>query len=163
MSKRHAALPLAGFACVLALQVCTNGSEKMPLPSIFFQAKTIAIINDTDESYVLGRASDELRKWGRYQIVPNPHDADLVLVLAMREDLVGVEPNASTDSYTTIYGNGNVTNQKSTTVACFDSRTGRKVWSETRAWGSEFGNAVVALIKDLRKQVEKAEKEMAKP
>jgi hypothetical protein len=148
------------------------------LPSIFFQANTIAIVNDTDESYVLGRASDALRKWGRYQIVQDPEAADLVLVLALREDLAGLERNASTNSYTTVYGDigtaagsdqsrstgtTQVVTQKSTTVAFFDGRTGRKVWSETRVWGSTFGNAAVAIIKDLGKRVEKAEKDMAKP
>jgi hypothetical protein len=97
MHKQHAAIVFACFACVVALRIAANGSEKTPLPSIFFQAKTIVIVNDTGESYTIDRASDELKKWGRYQIVENPDDADLVLVLAMREDLVGLERNASTN------------------------------------------------------------------
>jgi hypothetical protein len=178
MNKHHAAIPLACFACVVALQIGANGSERVPPPSIFFQAKTIAIVDDTGESYIIRRASDELKKWGRYQIVENPDDADLILVLAMREDLVGLEHNTSTDSYTTVYGDGNmatgsdqsnttgttrVAAQKSTTVGFFDRRTGRKVWSGTRVWGTTFDSVTPSIIKDLRKRIENAEKDKTKP
>ncbi len=172
MNKHHGVMLLAGITCVIALQIGAVGAEKMPLPSLFFQARTIAIVNDTDESYIPNRASDELKKWGRYQIVENADDADLVLVLALREDLVGLERNASTNSYTTVYGNagsdqqpstGRVTTQKSTTVAFFDGRTRRKVWSETRVGGSTFGSAAVAIIKDLSKRIEKEGKDTPKP
>ncbi len=172
VNTRHAGVHVAAFACAIALHIAANGFEKTPLPSIFFQAKTVAIVNDTDESYMPGRASDELKKWGRYQAVGDTEDADLVLVLAMSEDLVGLERNPGTRSYTTVYGNAvsdpsqstrRAATQKSTTVAFFDGRTGRKVWSETREVGSTFGSAAAAIIKDLGKRVEKAEKDMTRP
>jgi hypothetical protein len=91
----------------LALTTCQNAgfaSEKMPPHSAFFSAKSLAIVNETGHSEIADRAYDELKKWGRYKIIESPSDADLILVMTTRQDLIGFQRNTSTNTYATVYG-----------------------------------------------------------
>lgn len=50
-----------------------------PLPASVTAAKTVFIDNQTGSSQVTDKAYEALTKWGRYKIVKDAKDADLVL------------------------------------------------------------------------------------
>ena len=141
---------------------------QMPLPPIFFEAKTLAIVNDSGEAEIGDRAYDELKKWGRYTIVSDPKEADLVLVLTSREDYVGSVRTTNAQTTANVSGtHGTATTTATQTsvpitrgktyVIVFNGKTGDKLWSDGRNWGM-FKSATRGLIKDLRKRIEKQEK-----
>jgi hypothetical protein len=176
MLKRTLKNPVFFFfsLCLLALRV--NASEKMPPPAIFFEAKTVFILNETGYANIGDRAYDEIKKWGRYKVVENPDEADLVLVLTSRQDIIGFQRNTVTNTYGTVYGDENsasgntqsystgtstAVTRGTTTAAFFDRRTGKKVWSDTRQWGA-FRSATRGIIRDIRTRIEEEEKRRTK-
>ena len=52
-----------------------------PLPAEAYTAKSIAIVNHTGTQKVLDKAYEGLMKWGRFKVVQNADDADMVLVI----------------------------------------------------------------------------------
>jgi hypothetical protein len=50
-----------------------------PLAASVMAAKSVYIDNQTGHSEITDRASDALSKWGRFKILDNAKDADLVL------------------------------------------------------------------------------------
>jgi hypothetical protein len=154
------------LAATLLSQTVARG--QMPLPRIFFDAKTIAIVNDSGEAEIGDRAYDELKTWGRYTIVSEAKNADLVLVLTSRVDYVGSVQTTTAQTTANVSGSRGTANTTATQtsipithgktyVIVFNGKTGDKVWSDGRNWGT-FKSATHGLIKDLRQRVEKQEK-----
>ncbi|HTC63616.1 MAG TPA: hypothetical protein VK709_12295 [Candidatus Saccharimonadales bacterium] len=50
-----------------------------PLPASVIAAKTVYIDNQTGHAEITDRAYDALSKWGRFKILMNAKDADLIL------------------------------------------------------------------------------------
>jgi hypothetical protein len=77
------AIPLAAFLLTLST-ASLFGKEKnhVPLPAQVITAKTVYIDNQSEEADVGEKARDELRKWGRFQIVSDRAEADLILVFS---------------------------------------------------------------------------------
>src|ERR1700689_479 len=50
-----------------------------PLPASVMAAKTVYIDNQTGHTEITDRAYDALRKWGRFKILKDAKDADLIL------------------------------------------------------------------------------------
>jgi len=165
---KHFSFLLVSILSVFLLTSNLLAQDKMPLPSIFFEAKTIAIVNDTGESVYGDRAYDELKKWGRYSIVSDPKEADLVLVITSREDYVGTIRNTNAQTTANVYGTYGTATTSSTQstravtsgktfVIVFDGKKQEKVWADGKSWGT-FKSATRGLIKDLKKRVEKQDK-----
>jgi hypothetical protein len=77
--RRTAALFLLILASTCA---AFTGTRHMPLPPALVQAKRIYIDNQTpDCPECADHAYDELSKWGRFQTVADPKEADLIFVL----------------------------------------------------------------------------------
>jgi len=131
---------------VLLIFCSTGGAfagEKAPLPEIFSSAKTLYIDNQSKYADIADKAFDEFSKWGRYKVVRNKVEADLVLVIAAR----------SWESGQTQVGTANVhrdSDDKVKSVSTYEAAsttidgetsfqflgpTGEKVWENTRQWG----------------------------
>jgi len=65
-------LPLALVAVVASL-------AQEPIPRAAFAAKTIAILNDTKMGEVSDGALEQLKHWGRFTVVDDTDNADIVL------------------------------------------------------------------------------------
>jgi hypothetical protein len=63
----------------------TDKNEKMPLPTKIVTARTVFLVNETDENKFGDKFYQELKKWNRWQVVADRSKADLVLVLSQRE------------------------------------------------------------------------------
>ena len=67
------------LALVLAVSPIHAKDKFAPLPASVLAAKTVYIDNQTGHAQISDRAYDELTKWGRFKIVKDAKDADLVL------------------------------------------------------------------------------------
>jgi hypothetical protein len=65
----------------------TDKNEKMPLPEKVIAARTVFLINETEENKFGDKFYQELKKWNRWQIVTDRAKADLVLVISQRDSL----------------------------------------------------------------------------
>ena len=70
----------AALALMLVVSSIHAGKEQYPpLPASVIAAKTVFIDNQTGHQEIEDRAYDALSKWGRFKIVREPKDADLIL------------------------------------------------------------------------------------
>ena len=67
------------LALILIVSPIHAKDNHAPLPASVMAAKTVYIDNQTSEAAITDRAYDALTKWGRFKIVKDPKDADLVL------------------------------------------------------------------------------------
>jgi hypothetical protein len=67
------------LALVLVVSPIHAKDKLAPLPASVIAAKTVYIDNQTGHSEIADRAYDALSKWGRFKIVKDAKDADLVL------------------------------------------------------------------------------------
>jgi hypothetical protein len=67
------------LALALAVSPIHAKDKFAPLPASVIAAKTVYIDNQTGHPEITDRAYDELTKWGRFKILKDAKDADLVL------------------------------------------------------------------------------------
>src|SRR5271165_3250917 len=67
------------LALVLVVSPIYAKDKHAPLPASVLAAKTVYIDNQTGHSEITDRAYDALSKWGRFKILKDAKDADLVL------------------------------------------------------------------------------------
>jgi len=142
--------------------------EQLPLPQQVLVAKTIYIDNQSGLANLGDRAYDELRKWGRYQIVDSPDKADAVLLLSAKEYISGYTSNSyhnttgkvdydgSVTAHTYGYSGSYAVYSGDTHITLLDPKTGTSLWADSRAWG-RWKSATRGLIKELRDRVKKQE------
>jgi hypothetical protein len=141
--------------------------EKMPLPAQLVQAKTIYIDNRSGLADIGDRCYDELRKWGRFQVVDSPQKADIVLLFSASRYISGYSSGAYQTTNGSIDSGGNISTQTygngsshaivrgTTYVTVVDPKDGSSLWSDARAWG--FKSATRGLVKELRDRIEHQE------
>jgi len=69
----------AALALVLVVSPIHAKDKHAPLPARVIAAKTVYIDNQTGHTEITDRAYEALSKWGRFKILTNAKDADLVL------------------------------------------------------------------------------------
>ena len=67
------------LAVILVVPPIYAADKYPPLPASVLAAKTVFIDNQTGFSQITDKAYEALTKWGRYKIVKDKKDADLVL------------------------------------------------------------------------------------
>jgi hypothetical protein len=123
-------------------------AHKAPIPAELMQAKTVYIQSYTT-SYVR-ECSDELSKWGRFKIVSDPKEADVIFYVGSH--------SASNGGYTRT---GNVMTPNSSlviTVEVVQVSSKKPIWSGSLAWSPFRWSPTRNIVKDLRKRVEEQEK-----
>jgi hypothetical protein len=78
-----------GFA-LCAFTLSAKEKQHLPLPATVLAAKAVFIDNQTGMAKLGDRAYEELRKWGRFQIVSDRKRADLIFLLTARNMMVGM-------------------------------------------------------------------------
>jgi hypothetical protein len=111
---------------VLGFALCTftlSAKEKqhLPLPATVLAAKTVFIDNQTGIAKLGDRAYEELKKWGRFQIVADRKQADLIFLLTAQEHdggyvTTGGGQTGTVDSNGNINANSNPTYTTHVTV-----------------------------------------------
>ena len=69
----------AALALMLVVSPIHAKDKHAPLPASVIAAKTVYIDNQTGHTEITDRAYDALSKWGRFKILKDAKDADLVL------------------------------------------------------------------------------------
>lgn len=143
------AIPLAAFLLTLPT-ASLLGKEKnhVPLPTQVITAKTVYIDNQSEDAGVGDKARDELRKWGRFQIVSDRAEADLIFVFSTSEYSSYA---TSTPPYST------EVEANYTYLTIIDGKSGQHLWNASQKWGNLYGgyhSATRGLVNDLKKRVE---------
>ena len=132
-----------------------------PLPPTLMSAKTLYIENNSGQAKLADRCYDELSKWGRFRIVSDPQQADVIFQIGTHVRTYGYSGHSTTDD------NGNTNTSLSANTAGFTTisvvgPTGQVLWSDTRRWGNlftGFRSATRGVIKELRQRMDEQEKQ----
>jgi len=81
MKPTLSALFVLGFA-LCAFTSSAKEKQRLPLPATVLTAKSVFIDNQTGMAKLGDRAYEELKKWGRFQIVQDQKKADLFILLS---------------------------------------------------------------------------------
>jgi hypothetical protein len=161
------------FLFLALLFACTSSSaaqkaQKSGLPQKVLSAKSVYFEDKTLSPGTGREALVELAKWGRFKIVNNPKEADLILLLSSDPYKAGgvVFSGGQTGA---IDKNGNIQEDPVPTfnkqapvryayLTVIDPATGRALWSDEHQWGGLLtgsDSAGARLIKKFKKQIEK--------
>lgn len=144
------------MTCVL-LAATAFGGSRAPLPATLSEAKTLYFDNRTGSADLGDNVYDELKKWGRYEIVNDLRRADLIFMLTTQklsaESLLvgnltscgGVAMSESTRSSGTTY------------LTIFDANNGQQLWANSQTWG-RHKSATRGIIKDLKDRMKEPSK-----
>jgi hypothetical protein len=159
------------FMLVVSVVAFTIGSaakdKHLPLPPQVVTAKTVYIDNQSGVAKLGDRCYTEIQKWGRFQVVQDRKQADLIFLLSAREYNGGYVTtggqttstfNSSGDINATSIGNqttgtinssGTINSMTSPTytrpvtigytfLTVIDPKTGDNLWSDSKRWGNLY-------------------------
>ncbi len=143
--------------------------KHLPLPPQIVAAKTVYIDNQSGFAKLGDKAYDQLTKWGRFQVVQDRKQADLILLISAKAYDGGyVTSGSETTGTIDSSGNINMTNSPTysrhvsvnyTFLTVIDPKTGDNLWSDSKKWGNlytGFHSATKGLIDELMKRVNEA-------
>ena len=143
------AILLAAFLLTLpAASLLGKEKNHVPLPAQVITAKTVYIDNQSEEAAVGDKAREELRKWGRFQLVSDRAEADLIFVFSTS---AYTSYAASSPPYST------EVEANYTYLTIIDGKSGQHLWNASQKWGnlySGYHSATRGLVNDLKKRVE---------
>jgi hypothetical protein len=161
---------LLAFTALTVFSVEASAQNKKPpgLSPKILSAKSVYFDNQIDVPAVGEKALAQLKKWGRFKIVKDQKQADLILRLSA-SPYNGGHLLFADGQTATIRDNGDVevdpvpTYNKAAPVraaylTAIDPATGESLWSDLHVWGgllTGFNSAGERLINMFRKQVEK--------
>ena len=134
-------------------------AAKLPLPDAekFIDNQTPDCPECADHTY------NELLKWGRFQVVTDPKDADLVFVLksTSTERPVTVVANTTSSGADSSHTTGTIVSHEDYTVylSVLDARTNQQLYNNSEYWRFAWSKPAATLVKDLRKRMEDQEHE----
>jgi hypothetical protein len=154
---------LTGFLALAPVR----GQKQMTQSPRILSAKTAFFDNQTGSDAVGKNALAQLRKWGKFQLVTDRKQADLIFLLSADPYKGGNVTFAS--GQTGSVENGHVTedavpnyNKQSPTryayLTVIDPKTGDNLWSDKHLWGgllTGFNSVGERLIKELKSQTKK--------
>lgn len=164
------ALPRAVLLYVLIASapiICGAKDKHLPLPPQIASAKTVYIDNQSGVAKLGDRCYTQIEKWGRFKVVQDPKEADLIFLLSANEYTRGYVTSGG-GSTSTVNTSGNVEattigNQTTGTVntsgtvnttieptytypvtvgytylTVIDPKTGGSLWSDSKRWGNLY-------------------------
>ena len=147
---------------------CSSAQKQsVPSPRIL-SAKTIYFDNQTGTAAVGDGALAELKKWGRFQIVTDRKQADLILLLTadpypQRKMIISGGQTGSIDTNGHVYEDpvpdyNAVSTNRYAYLTVIDPANGDKLWASAHIWGgllTGFNSVGNRLVKDLEKRYKK--------
>jgi hypothetical protein len=142
-----------------------RGQKQMVQSPRILSAKTVYFDNQTGSDAVGKNALAQLRKWGKFQLVTDRKQADLIFLLSADPYKGGNVTFAS--GQTGSVENGHVTEdavpsytKESPTryayLAVIDPKNGENLWSDKHLWGgllTGFNSVGERLVKELQNQI----------
>jgi len=142
---------LLAFALVASSLPLAHAQEETPsrLPDEVMQAEKALIVCECPRGLAVAerRALQELQRWGRFRIVEDRHQADLVFLFSANQYLGDYLTRDGPDK--------RPVSVDFTILTLIDARTGANLWSDSRRWGSwRVDPATKDLITELRERIE---------
>jgi hypothetical protein len=156
------------FALLASLPTASSAKDKhLPLPAQITAAKTVYIDNQSGVAKLGDRCYTQIEKWGRFKVVQDRKDADLIFLLSANEYTRGYVTSGG-GSTSTVNSSGNVeattigdqttgtvntsgtvntttepTYTRPVTVGytyltVIDPKTGSSLWSDSKRWGNLY-------------------------
>jgi hypothetical protein len=165
--RRYACLVVLIFIN-LTLPTPLDAQKQLAKSPQILSAKTVYFDNRTGADAVGVPAVTELKKWGRFQVVPDKKSADLILLLSADPYHGGYIIFASGQTGT-VDADGHVQEDvvpnynrlapvRDAYLTVIDPTTGKSLWTDSHVWGGLLTgkNSVgVRLVQKLQKQIEK--------
>ena len=154
------------FASLLGTNPAVAQKQLAQSPRML-SAKSVYFNNRSGSDAVGKNALEQLKKWGKFQLVADPKQADLVILLSVDSYNGGSIIFASgqtgriDDGHITEDSVPNYNKQSPTRYAyltVIDRKTGENLWSDKHLWGgllTGFNSVGERLIKELEKQSKK--------
>jgi len=125
---------LAVLCLLVSINAVAGKSRKdippAPLPSVIANAKTVFLTNGGGSDLAYDTFYSDMKKWGRYEIVGSPDQADLIIELAYRVEHGGTRVWSSSNSYdgtTQVHSAQIVDPQLVLTI--YDAKSKNSLWS----------------------------------
>jgi hypothetical protein len=161
-------LGIALFLSVFLTPHATNAKDRKnvpvaPLPAVVVNAKKVFLSNGGGSNLAYDAFYSEMKRWGKYEIVGSPEEADLIVELAYRVERGGTRVWSSTDTYnkaTKIHSAEIVDPQVVVTI--YDAKSQTSLWSESdhrrlarreKNREKETVNSAQRLVEDLKLRV----------
>jgi TonB family protein len=164
---------LLAFCFVYSLFAASSvlAQKEIASPQAVVSAKTVYFEDKSGVAAVGEKASAELNKWGRFQIVQDPKKADLIILLST-DPHQGGNLIVSGGQTATIDSQGHIQEDRVPTfnkvepvryafLTVTDARTGVNLWSSSQRWGgllTGFDSVGECLVKEFEKQTQTAER-----
>ena len=119
------------FLLVPAIQAKTRKDiPPAPLPAAIVDAHKVFLSNGGGSDLAYDAFYSEMEKWGKYQIVGTPDDADLIVELSYRVEDMGTRVWSSTNTYnnTTQVHSRELIDPK-LILTIYDAKTKNSLWS----------------------------------
>jgi hypothetical protein len=145
----------------------TRGQKQMAQSPRILSAKTACFDNQTGSDAVGKNALAQLRKWGKFQLVTDRKQADLIFLLSAdpykggNVNFASGQTGSVEDGHVTEDAVPNYNKQSPTRYAyltVIDPKTGDNLWSDKHLWGgllTGFNSVGERLIKELESQTKK--------
>lgn len=156
------------FLAIFTTSVIAQSPKRSALAPKILLAKTVYFDDQTAVADVGKKAMDQLKKWGRFQIVNDRKKADLVLLLSSdpykdgyiimsggQTGTVGQNGNIERDSIPNYNRQAPVRYAYLTVI---DATTGESLWTHSHSWGgllTGFNSAGERLIREFAKEIKK--------
>jgi hypothetical protein len=142
-------LRVAGSVLVTLVALCAGVFAKhAPLPSELMQAKSAYIQNAGASPKDARECADELSTWGRFKLVSDSKDADVIFRLS----------SAIANSCTRVTSTSiSSTSHYMVTIYVLQKASGNVLWSDSRAQ-QLFSSGAKSVVKELSKRVAEQEK-----
>jgi hypothetical protein len=129
--------PVVALAVAFAtLPVKASGQKYAPLPDKVVQAKTVFLQNDSGEERLGDNVFQELQQWGRWRILTNRSEADIVIALERK-------PIDTKDRW-----------RNNWYLRILDPASGEVLWIVKRSVRMmRMGNVATTLVSDLKKRL----------
>jgi hypothetical protein len=149
------------------LATSANAQKQLAQSPRILSAKFVYFKNETGSDLVGKNGEAQIRKWGKFQLVADPKQADLIFLLSADPYNGGNIIFASGQTGSEDNGHINVDpvpnyNKQSPTRYAFltviDPKTGENLWSDKHVWGgliTGFNSVGERLVKKLENQTKK--------
>ena len=120
------------FFCVFSMSARHRKDiPPAPLPAIIVNAKKIFLTNGGGSDLAYDTFYSEMRKWGKYQIVGSPDEADLIVELSYSVEHDGTRVWSATNTYTktTQVFSAQIVDQK-LILTIYDAKSKAVLWSK---------------------------------
>jgi hypothetical protein len=152
----------------LVVPISSHAQKQLARSPKILSAKTVYFDNQTGVEAVGTAAVAQLRKWGRFQVVPDKKSADLILLLSADPYHGGYIIFASGQTGT-MDKDGHIEQDRvpnynrlapvrDAYLTVIDPRNGKNLWSDSHVWGGLLtgkNSAGARLVQTLRKQIGK--------